>query len=59
VETVRIFGFINRHHIVKKFRVSVPQASADIKQVLNANPTLMTYDASAKTYYLKVKAVSV
>ncbi len=59
VETVGIFGFINRDHIVKKFRVSIPQASIDLKQVMHKHPELISYDASAKTYKLRVKAVNV
>lgn len=31
IEMLEIYGFINRHHIVKKFGVSVPQASLDLK----------------------------
>lgn len=49
-ESVEIFGFIQREHIQKKFGVSVPQASADIGQVMAAWPRLMTYNKSAKRY---------
>lgn len=49
-ETVRVFGFINRDHIVRKFGVSVPQASLDLREFQRINPGRLTYDASAKRY---------
>jgi len=50
VETLRIFGFINRDHIMRKFGVSVPQASADLQATIAAHPDLMRYNVSAKRY---------
>lgn len=49
-ETLRVFGFINREHIERKFRISTPQASADIGKFMQKNPKAMHYDASAKRY---------
>jgi hypothetical protein len=49
-ETVQIFGFINREHIVRKFWVSVPQASLDLKRVMLRWPGLMTYNKQTKRY---------
>ncbi len=49
-ETVRIFGFINREHIEKKFQISTPQASADIQHFVDANPGVITYNRSTKSY---------
>ena len=49
-ESVRIFGFINRQHIEKKFDVSTPQASIDIRDAMKRWPNLMHYDTSAKRY---------
>lgn len=49
-ETLRVFGFINREHIQRKFGVSQPQASADLAAFMRANPDAMTYDMSAKRY---------
>lgn len=49
-ESVRIFGAINRMHVQRKFRVSIPQASADFAETMRRYPGLMTYDTSAKTY---------
>lgn len=31
-ESVEIFGFINREHIQKKFGISTPQASYDLRE---------------------------
>ncbi len=49
-ESVEIFGFINREHIQKKFGVSTPQASVDIREALARWPDLMSYDRSTKQY---------
>ena len=49
-ETIRVFGFINREHIERKFGVSTPQASADLREYQQHNPGMITYDMSAKKY---------
>jgi hypothetical protein len=49
-ETLRVFGFINREHIERKFGVSTPQASADLQEFQRLYPTAMRYDKSAKRY---------
>jgi len=49
-EMVEIFGFINRIHIMKKFRVSAQQASADLARYQRLNPGKIVYDVYAKRY---------
>ena len=49
-ETVRVFGFINRVHIERKFGVSTPQASADLRSFQRRYPGLVTYDKTQKRY---------
>jgi hypothetical protein len=49
-ESVQIFGFINREHIEMKFRISTPQASFDIRDVMKEWPNLMQYNPSTKRY---------
>lgn len=49
-ETVDIFGFINREHIERKFGVSTPQASLDLRDAMAAYPDLIVYNRSAKRY---------
>ena len=49
-EAVEIFGFINRDHIEKKFWVSTPQASVDLRMAQERWPDLITYDKSQKQY---------
>ena len=49
-ETLHIFGFINRDHLVRKFGVSVPQASKDLQSFQRANPGAIKYDLSEKRY---------
>ena len=50
-ETVRVFGYINREHIEKKFGVSTPQASMDLNAFMRANPGRIVYDRSMKRYF--------
>jgi len=52
-ETLRVFGFINREHVQRKFGLSRPQASADLAAFMRAHPRAMTYDLSAKRYVAK------
>jgi len=49
-ESVEIFGFINREHIQKKFGVSTPQASYDLREAQARWPNLVIYNKSAKRY---------
>ena len=53
IESIEIFGHINRSHVVKKFGVTEQVASKDFQNVQKLHPHLMQYDASAKTYFLK------
>lgn len=53
-ETLRVFGFINREHLERKFGISTPQASKDLATFMRAHPTGMTYDLSAKRYVARV-----
>lgn len=49
-ESVEIFGQINRENIVRKFRVSDQQSSADLAKVTERWPDLMAYNKSTKRY---------
>lgn len=49
-ESVEIFGSVRREHIMKKFDISVAQASLDLREVRKRFPGLMTYDLSEKVY---------
>lgn len=49
-ETIRIFGFINREHIERKFGVSVQQASIDLQLFQKQNPETIVYSAGLKQY---------
>jgi hypothetical protein len=49
-ESVEIFGFINREHIQRKFRISSVQASYDIALAMQRWPDLMTYNRMSKRY---------
>lgn len=49
-ETLRVFGFINRAHLCRKFGISLPQAANDFGRFQREHPGRMTYDAKAKRY---------
>jgi hypothetical protein len=49
-ETLRVFGYINRRHLCRKFGISIPQASTDLNRFMKSNPDAMRYDMSAKEY---------
>jgi hypothetical protein len=49
-ETLRVFGYINRDHICRKFGISTPQASLDLRRYQTDHPGAMTYDKTAKRY---------
>ena len=49
-ETLRVFGFIQRQHLMRKFGISMPQASADLQRFQKDNPRAMKYDTIAKRY---------
>lgn len=49
-EMVRVYGFINRVHVCRKFDVSTPQASYDLKRAMESYPDMITYNASTKRY---------
>lgn len=49
-EVVRIFGFINRTHIQRKFGISTAQASIDLQTYQRRNPDAVSYNKTAKRY---------
>ena len=49
-ETVRVFGFINRTHLMRKFGISPAQAAKDLGVFQDTNPGVITYDTSEKRY---------
>lgn len=49
-ESLRVFGFINRVHLERKFGISRPQASADLATFARLYPKAMGYDTSRKCY---------
>ena len=50
---VEIYGFINREHLMKKFMISMPQASMDLKSFQTNNPKAVQYNKSTKRYEAK------
>jgi hypothetical protein len=55
-ETLRVFGFINRVHVMRKFGISSPQASLDLARFQEERPGAMVYDQSLKRYLATEKA---
>lgn len=52
-EMLVVYGYVNRGHIEKKFGVSTPQASEDLKHLLRRYPDEVQYNASSKRYEAK------
>ena len=50
METLRVFGFINREHLERKFGISTPQASIDLNAFMRDHPGVMKYNKAAKRY---------
>lgn len=53
IETVVIFGFIQRKHIAEKFETSLQQATKDLQEVIEQRPHLLVYDNKLRAYRLK------
>jgi hypothetical protein len=49
-ECLDVFGFINREHLQRKFRISSPQASKDLQTYARLSPGTMTYNLHTKRY---------
>jgi hypothetical protein len=49
-QMLRVYGFVNRFHLMRQFEISSAQAALDIKRFNETNAGAMTYDASRKTY---------
>lgn len=49
-ETLRVFGYIQRQHLMRKFEISMVQASADLQRFQKDNPDAMSYDKNQKRY---------
>lgn len=47
---LHVYGFINREHLVKMFRISIPQAAGDFRTFKSLHPGRMEYDTSRKCY---------
>ena len=52
-ETLRVFGFINREHIERKFGLSTPQASKDLQLFQKLYPETVEYNLSLKRFVVK------
>lgn len=54
-ESLRIYGFINREHVMRKFGISTPQASKDLMEYQRLYPSALHYDVSLKKYVANIK----
>jgi len=50
-ESLRVFGFINREHIMTKFGISMPQASIDLRDFQKLYPDAVEYSLKDKRYF--------
>ena len=53
-EMLHVYGYVNRQHIMRKFRLSTPQASTDFKLFGQHFPHTAVYDKVTKRYLPKV-----
>lgn len=49
-EMMYVYGFINREHLVRKFAISVLQASHDLNAYMRFNPGHIVYNKATKRY---------
>lgn len=49
-ETLRVFGFINRVHLERKFGISTPQASLDLRRFMTEKPGVMVHNKTTRCY---------
>jgi hypothetical protein len=49
-ETLHVYGYLRREHLERKFRISTPQASHDLKRFMQLRPGAMVYNTIAKRY---------
>lgn len=49
-EMLHVYGFINREHLMRKFDISRPQASKDLRSFERTSSGGMRYNPSAKRY---------
>ncbi len=52
-EMLIVYGFINREHLRRKFGISIPQASNDLRQFQKRFPDGIAYNATTKRYEFK------
>lgn len=52
-ESLRVYGFINREHIMTKFDISMPQASIDLTEFQKLHPDAIEYDLKQRRYTLR------
>lgn len=52
-EMLHVYGFINRGHLQRKFRISQPQASKDLQTFQQRHPAAMQYDLTKKCYVVR------
>ncbi len=49
-DMLRVYGFITRSHLQRKFGISCAQAALDFRAFNDANPDAMKYDNRKKVY---------
>jgi DeoR/GlpR family transcriptional regulator of sugar metabolism len=49
-EMLHVYGFINRAHLMRKFGISQPQASKDLRSFERKSAGSMAYNLSTKRY---------
>lgn len=52
-EMLRVYGFINRGHLVRKFGISRAQSTFDLQTFITRHPDAVEYNPSKKCYEAK------
>lgn len=54
-QMLKVYGFINRQHLMRNFGISNAQAALDFKSFNSKNPGTMRYDSSQRCYIATTK----
>jgi hypothetical protein len=49
-EMMHVYRFVNREHLMRKFGISVPQASNDLSRFQRERPNQIVYNPNLKRY---------
>lgn len=57
LEMIHVYRFIRREHLMRKFDISTPQASVDLRDFQRLYPGKIKYDKSMKAYVATLRRI--